>query len=556
MKLTLATLNSKYIHTNLALYLLESAVEDLAETNIKEFTIKEDYHDIVSELVTFNSDLYCFSIYIWNVTQTFEVIRLLKEKLPNIKILIGGPEVSYDQRYFIETYPQIDFLISGEGETIFRQLVKNDLDPTSLNISTKDKVLSSPNQANLNFIESSCSPYHKLKDIKNRLVYFEASRGCPYSCSFCLSSLEKGVRFYNIEYLKNELLYLIENGVKTVKFLDRTFNTKLEFAYQIFDFIIKHHKSNQSFQFEITGDILPTEIIDYLNENAPKGLFRFEIGIQSTNQETNNLVDRNQDLDILLTNIVKIQEAGVIDLHLDLIAGLPKEDLKSFEKTFNDIFAIKPLELQLGFLKMLRGTKIRNQANLHFYKYQTESPYEIISHSHMSEDDLFKIHLAEEGLEKYWNKHKTDRAINYLANIKQNYFQLFYEIGLYWFDNYQIFTNFQSHDLYQRLALYGDEKYQDSQVILDLVKFDYLINSKIKPKRFYETLDKKSRNAIFSKLLKDSDLFKANDLYKYSYLEELVINPLTYVQRECYLIVNFQNETSYYLFDKVTLKLI
>jgi len=546
MKVILTTLNSKYIHTSHALYLLDSAIEDICESHVKEFTIKDNIERVTKNLISYQADLICFAIYIWNVKETLKVIEVLRETT-DVKVCVGGPEVSYDVKHFVNK-TGIDFLVSGEGEEMLRELIQNKLNATSLNIATKEHPYATPNQVNLNWLETLNSPYRKLKDINNRLVYFESSRGCPYQCSFCLSSLEKGVRFFSTEYLKKELLYLIEHDVKTVKFLDRTFNTKLSFAKELFDFIIAHYKEGQTFQFEITGDILPTEIILYLNEKAPKGLFRFEIGIQSTNQETNNLVDRNQDLDILLENIRLIQEANVIDLHLDLIAGLPKESYHSFEKTFNDIFQIKPLELQLGFLKMLRGTKIRNQADLYGYHFDQESPYEITKHDDLSEEDIFNIHLAEEGLEKYWNKHKTDRTIHYLVSIKKNYFQLFYEIGRYWFDHYQRFTNFQQIDLYERLYLYAKSNNYDATVVLDLLKFDYLTNAKTKPKRFYQTIDKKERNHLFRQIMVYDSNYHIDDLFKYSYLEILTLDPITMEKEQMVLVVTYKQQTTYRLF--------
>ena len=359
-------------------------------------------------------------------------------------------------------------------------------------------------------------PYYYDEDkehIKHKISYIESSRGCPYKCSYCLSSLEKTVRFFDLDKVKEAILYLMSNGSKIIKFLDRTFNANKN-TLELLDFIIKNNNSKTVFQFEITGDVLDPKIIEYLNLNAPKGLFRFEIGIQSINEATNLLVDRFQDTNKLFSNIKKIQDGNIIDLHLDLIAGLPNEDLDSFIHTFNEVFKLGAKELQLGFLKMLRGTKIRIQAKKYDYEFDELPPYQITRNNVLDTEDIDVIHNVEHMLEIYHNKGYFKENMHNILLNKKNVFMFLSSIDSHYKENSLALKNYQIEDVYKNIfPLLSDRE-------TFLIKQDYLRRSKIKPKLFFPVIrDKDTRKKVFTYVAKNNKI-NINELYKNSVVIE------------------------------------
>lgn len=522
MKILLIGINSKYIHTNLAIRLLKANCS--YDCDIKEFIIKDEPNKIINYIK--NYDIIGISTYIWNANYVNTLIPIIKSIYPNMIIILGGPEASYNYDFYINM--GVDFVIRNEGEIAFDMLIKaidNNLDLNNIpNLVYKNHVNSLTEINNLNELKN---PYKIENDYKNRITYIETSRGCPYNCAYCMASLEKKVRYFDLNNVKENIMYLMNKGVKVFKFLDRTFNSNKNKAYELFDFIIKNHLEGTSFQFEITGDILPIEIIDYLNNNAPKNLFRFEIGIQSTNIITNKLVNRIQNNERLFENIKRIQDKGIIDLHLDLIAGLPKEDLNSFNKTFDDVISLRPLELQLGFLKMLRGTDIYKNASNFGYKFMNEAPYEIISNDSLSESDIKLIHNAEEILEKYYNSSYFKSSILYILDHIESPFKFFMEYGTYYVDKYEL-INHHLEDLFTRLYDYLKMiNFNNLDYILFLMKYDYLSNFKIKPKIWWNKDDKKKKIEYIN-FLHDNYLsnYTLDDLYRYLLVEKYKNNYL------------------------------
>lgn len=518
MKTVLLGINSKYIHTNLAIRLLKANCS--YDVDIKEFTIKDEFNKIIDYIT--NYDILGISCYIWNANYLDELIPLIKKTYPKMILIIGGPEASYNYNHYLEI--GIDYVIRNEGEIAFNMLIN----ALHLNLGLEEiPNLVYDNHVNkleeIKDLSILNNGYELENDYKNRITYIETSRGCPYLCSYCMASLEKSVRFFNLDEIKKTIIDLMNKGVKVFKFLDRTFNSDKKKALELFEFIIKNHVIGTSFQFEITGDILPPEIIDYLNNNAPKKLFRFEIGIQSTNINTNKLVKRIQNNDKLFSNIKKIQEKGIIDLHLDLIAGLPKEDLLSFNKTFDDVMSLYPLELQLGFLKLLRGTNIYIEKDLYNYKFSATAPYEIISNDSLSIDDIKHIHNAEEVLEKYYNSHFMNKTINYIIRNIPSCFRFFMEYGDYYSSNFS-WINYHLDDLFLRLYNYLKMiNFDNLEYILFLMKYDYLSHYKIKPKIWWEKQDKKKKIEIIN-FLKDNYLinYSLDDLYRYLFVEKYI----------------------------------
>lgn len=452
MKTLITTLNSKYIHKSLSLRLLYVSTKDYHDVDFVEYTIKEDLDNIVADIIARKVQIVAFSVYIWNVELIKELCIKLKDQNKNLIIILGGPEVSYEIDYFLDNY-EIDYIISGEGEIAFKQLLdclEKEQEIFIQGVSSKsNRDYHQTVPVDLKYLESLDSPYllkRDLVDMSKRVLYFETSRGCPYQCQYCLSSLEKGLRFFSLDYLKKQLKLLMETDVKIIKLLDRSFNAKTDHALAILEFIFQHYCPGIQFQFEINGDVLDQRIIDYINKYAPEGLLRFEIGIQSTYEPTNEIVKRYQDFTRLSEVIKQLQTNHKIDFHLDLIAGLPLENLNRFAKSFDDVFSFYPKELQLGFLKLLRGTSLRKDADKYGYIYDINPPYELIASNDLSKEDIKKIHIVEDMLEKYWNSGKMPITMNKIMKQVDSPFYFFLDLGNYYKKHNYKHINYQNDE--------------------------------------------------------------------------------------------------------------
>lgn len=531
MKVVLSTLNAKFIHTSLALRCLKAYSEHQFDIEIAEYTIKDPAMNIVSDLFSRNPDVIGFSCYIWNIEETITVVNMLRKIKPDIRIVLGGPEVSYDTQHWMERLQDVDFIVMGEGEETFHHLLTEIEGDGKFHMvfglayrkrkGEETEIVVTPGRPKLNLNELP-SPHRFQEDIPHlgsRVVYFETSRGCPFSCQFCLSSIEVGVRYFDMERTKSDILYLIENGAKLIKFVDRTFNIKRDYALEMFQFLIENHQGCV-FQFEITADIMRPEVLDYLAEHAPPGIFRFEIGVQSTNDPTNLAVQRRQNWSKLVRTVTKVKDSGKIDQHLDLIAGLPLENYDTFRGTFNDVFALRPEELQLGFLKMLRGTGLRLDAEKWGYIYMDRAPYEMLGNDLMPFGDIVRIKRVEDVLEKYWNAHRMDHTLLYLVDrVFPSPFDFFQLFGDYWEQRGWQKIGHQLEDLFSRLwsflvsvnsgetAGIEDEVREklDLDVVLGLMKYDYFLNHNYKPRKiWWEYMLEKSEWSRWMKKLGDS----------------------------------------------------
>lgn len=505
MNVVLAALNAKYIHTSLALRYLKAFCAGEFDVQMAEYTIKDPAMGIAADLFSRRPDVVGFSCYIWNIEETIAVIDILRKVMPDVKIVLGGPEVSYDTAEWMKRLPAVDFIVMGEGEETFRDLLRQIAGERKYHFvfglayrkEGQEEPVITPGRPKLD-LNAIPSPHRFAEDLPslgNRVVYFETSRGCPFSCQFCLSSIEVGVRYFDMERVKSDLLYLIESGAKLIKFVDRTFNIKREYAMEIFRFLIDNHRGCV-FQFEITADIMRPEVLDFLAEHAPPGIFRFEIGVQSTNDETNLAVQRRQNFAKLTRTVTKIKESGKIAQHLDLIAGLPHEDYDTFRKTFNDVFALRPEELQLGFLKMLRGTGLRRDADKYGYVYMERAPYEMLGNDVMPFADIVRIKRVEDVLEKYWNAHRMDRTMEYLVSrVYPSPFDFFQRFGDFWEARGWSRIGHQLEDLFVRLwsfLLADRPEGLEPDVALALLKIDYYLQHKYKPRKTWweDRLDK------------------------------------------------------------------
>jgi radical SAM superfamily enzyme YgiQ (UPF0313 family) len=464
---------------NLAVRLLYELNKADERVQWKEFTIKQNKDEIAEECSRY--DIVAFSCYIWNITQTLIAAKKIKALNPGTKILLGGPEVSYEWEEMIKE-DCVDYIITGEGEIPFHELL-NHYPNVSLipNLAWKDKdevhYMERDTMYDMsNFI--GVNPYinDPVEDLYNKISYIETSRGCPYKCEFCLASLDNKVRYLPINDIKANLLYLMQHG-RVIKFLDRTFNMKRDFTLDIFQFILDHHRPGNVFQFEITADILHPDIIQFINEKVPKDLFRFEIGIQTVNQKSNLEVSRKQSFEKTKSIIEQVRYK--VELHLDLIVGLPLDYYEDIRHSFEEVFKIFAPELQLGFLKFLKGTPVRYKTEQHGYNYDPVAPYQIIESKYLSKEELAKITLVEEVLEMYWNK---PRAVNTLTYVTTYYSVFDFMLGLgHYFQTHSNFHKHELKDVYQLLFDFAKEHYPADAVLQQLISIDYYLHHKIKP---------------------------------------------------------------------------
>ncbi len=495
----LTTLNAKYIHMNLAIRLLYELNKTDERLSWKEFAIKEDKLIIASYCSQF--EVVCFSCYIWNITQTLEVAKLVKDINPDTKILLGGPEVTYDWQGVMQL-PVIDFIITGEGEIPFAKFLQQYPQVNNIaNIASKvnGEVIYHSNAINFDLeLYAGTNPYQNddVTTLRNRVLYIETSRGCPYKCEFCLASLDNRVRYLPMEHIKSNLLFLMTHG-RVIKFLDRTFNVKKDFTLEIFQFILAHAQPENVFQFEITADILHPAIIQFIKDKVPRGLFRFEIGIQTVNQKANLEVGRKQSFE--KTKEVILQLKDYVEMHLDLIVGLPLDYWIDTKHSFEEVFKLFAPELQLGFLKFLKGTPVRDKYLNYGYVFDEVAPYQIIKSNYLSEQELADIVKLEHALEIYWNKKRLVQTLMYVT-AQHSVFDFLLELGKY-FEQRSSFYSYSSMDIYTIVHGFIQEQYSNDPVVLQLMAIDYYLQHKIKPAvLFIQELEKKEKFSLLEKL--------------------------------------------------------
>lgn len=486
MKILLTTLNSKFIHTNLAIRYLNQMVKDIEDidVDIREYTINNELDFILKDIYANNYDVILFSTYIWNVNDIVKICNNLKKVNKNVKIALGGPEVTYDSEESMKKYDFVDYILYGEGELVFRDFVKSlkgDIDIKDVNgivYRNNGDIVKNKPMKDIENLDIIPSPYVDLNkaEYENRIVYYETSRGCPFNCQYCLSSTLQGLRYFSIDRVKSDLKALIDARVSQIKFIDRTFNANKKFAMEIMQFLMENDNDYTTYHFEVTAHLLTEDMLEFLKE-CKEGLFQFEIGVQTTNEKVLEAVGRRDDFSKLSYVVQKIASYRNIHQHLDLIAGLPYEDYNSFENSFNDVFNLGIEHLQLGFLKMIKGTGIRNNADEHEFRYKDYPPYEVLYNKYITYNEILKLKDIEEILERYFNSKNFVLSMRYIIHnyYKESPFKFFEDFATY-FDKNGYFNMSQGkNQLYKILLDFYTEKINKNiEIFTEIIKYDYI----------------------------------------------------------------------------------
>lgn len=551
MKVLLTALNAKYVHTNLAVRYLREYTKDLEyECIIKEFSINDRLENILEALLEEKPEVIGFSCYIWNIEMVIKLSKLIKKVNKNIEIIYGGPEVSFDVREFLEGEGG-DYLIEGEGEEPYRQFILYKLNRGSVeNIPGffyRDEEGNIKGRDNLNMLDMNRLPFPYTNELefKNKIIYYEASRGCPFNCKYCLSSTIKGVRFRNLDLVKEELTLLMERAVGLVKFVDRTFNANRDYARKLWQFL-KEADTSTCFHFEISADLLTDEDIELLN-SVPKGRFQFEIGVQSTNEEVVENINRTMNIEKLAHRVRQLRIPDNIQLHLDLIAGLPGESYESFKESFNRVYSFGPHVIQLGFLKLLKGSKMKEEEEQWGMVYSPYPPYEIIRNNYISYEELLILKKVEAIVDKYYNSGNFSNILKYLIPNFNSAFDFFLTLAEFFqrkgyfnrsisgVDYYRIFIEFYKECI-------GD----DITVLKDLVKYDYFRLNKRSwiPDFLDKNISKEEEKLIKDLLVNKYTIPTTKGLYIQGYnidINEFIVKG-TVIYKKCFLVYNNEEE--------------
>lgn len=550
MKILLTAINSKFIHSNLAVRYLKSFTNDLPyEGKIQEFTINDREERILEEIIKEDPDVVAFSTYIWNVELIERLANLIKKVNSNIEILYGGPEVSFDSVQFLRNNIG-EYVIEGEGEKTYRDFVlyklgELDIDKVrGLHYKNSGDVYSNEKRP-LMSMDEIVFPYEEDEDLSNKIVYYEASRGCPFNCKYCLSSTSHGVRFLDIERVLEELNYFIKKKVKLVKFVDRTFNCNHKFSMAIWNFLINAN-TETSFHFEISADILKDEEIKLLSK-APEGRFQFEVGVQTTNDDVLRNINRFVNFSDIKEKVLELMSIKNIKQHLDLIAGLPGEDYNSFVKSFNDVYSIHPEEIQLGFLKLLKGSSMREEAKMYGMEYSPYPPYEILKTNLVSYEEMIKLKKVEEMVDKYYNSQKFNYIIKFFEKKFNTPFEFYYALGKFFEENGYFNRNIGNIEYYKvflefnKKILKSDNKYLDN-----IVKFNYLLYNKRRGlPNFLKINISKEEEKKYKDKLREKYSFKEYFLEKFDINLEKYVKNGELIEEDFYCLFNNNNE---YLF--------
>lgn len=489
-KVILAALNAKYIHSNLALRYLSRFQNNNQKHHVEtmEFTINQRLDFIAEELFRKQPDVVLFSCYIWNVEMLRQLCPILKKIMPDCVIGFGGPEVSYESETFLRENPAVDFVMRGEGELVFTKYLEH-LDAgnpatlgeiESLTYRQGDEIFSTPQMHPMDLVLLPFPYEDDFSDVQNQIIYYESSRGCPYHCGYCLSSVENGVRFVPLDKVLPDLQKFLDKNVPQVKFIDRTFNCKKSHAMAIWKYLHEHDNGVTNFHFEITADLIDQETIDFL-KTVRKGLFQFEIGVQSTNPQTIRAINRNVDFAALSEIVQQIKDGGNIHQHLDLIAGLPYEDYDSFGRSFNDVYALHPEQLQLGFLKVLKGSMLHQKQKEFEIVYHDTAPYEVLTTHELPYADTLRLKYVEEMVETYYNSGRFLHTLVYLVPLYESPFAFFEALSQFWISENYHYLGLSKMGLFDVLWRFVEQNPKaDKRKLQWEMKFDIALHEKPK----------------------------------------------------------------------------
>ena len=542
-KIVLAGINSQYVHLNLAVRYLKKYVEANSDLKIEiyETNINNQVFNIIKDIYELNPDKIIFSTYIWNKEYIVEIVKELKKVLPNVEIILGGPEVSYKWEKFMANTPEVDALLLGEGENVLLNFLTKEEDKVLGVVSRKnDEIVFNGIEPIIENLDIVPFPYEdwELED-KTKIFYYESSRGCPFSCSYCLSSIDKTVRYYSLDRVKKDLKRFLDSPIKLLKFVDRTFNLKKERYMEIWKFLLENYREGITFHFEINANIFDDETLDFL-EKVPKGYFQFEIGVQSINPETMVAIKRNNILDKLAYNVRRISRN--IHLHLDLIAGLPYETYDIFKNSFNYVYNLKPEMIQLGFLKLLKGTQMYDEVEKYQYKYYSRPPYEVFSNKFISFGELVKLKNLEKMLDYYYNSEKFRYTCDFVINNNfDTPFAFFEKIADYYDKKGYLKISHKEVALFNILYdFYMENNLKDLDIFVEFLKYDYLALGK--PGSYPEWLKSNKNSELHNQLIKDSEFKSVREGHKNSELEEFKYNIFTNKRENINIFFNYKTK--------------
>ena len=523
MKILLAACNAKYIHSNLAVYNLKSCSgEYSSRVVVKEYTINQIRDDILKDIYLEQPDVVCFSCYIWNISFVRELVPDLKKILPQVEFWAGGPEVSYDAVEFLKKNPAFFGVMVGEGEETFHELAGYYIERKPETLSgirgvafrdeNKGRDIVHTGWRELMDLSKVPFAYSNLTEFKNRIIYYESSRGCPFSCSYCLSSIDKKLRFRDIELVKKELQFFIDNKVPQVKFVDRTFNCKHDHAMAIWRYITEHDNGITNFHFEISADLLREEELALMKTMRP-GLIQLEIGVQSTNPQTIKAIRRTMDFEKLKGIVEQIHGFGNIHQHLDLIAGLPYEGYDSFHKSFCDVYALRPEQFQLGFLKVLKGSHMMEMTGEYQILYKDREPYEVLSTAWLTYGEILRLKMVESMVEVYYNSGQFKNTLVFLEKYFDDPFRMYEALGrFYEKKGYSEISHSRMRRYEILMEFAGEQKEIPSEALSDVMLLDLYLRENLKSRPSFASDQKPYERLIW-------DYRKAKKIPKTAHIE-------------------------------------